>query len=116
MSWLSEKGKPRHKEVFRPYQRGIAFGHIRGGMETEILDNIVPRTYHEFYRHSIPGWFGMSGSMICVIEKDLQIKVIGLCKSFKWSIEALLISRQSRVVNQMKTSIDWFHSRQIPLE
>lgn len=77
-------------------------------METEILDDILPKTYHQFYRHNIPGWFGMTGSIICATEKDLQIKVIGLCTSFKLFPEALLLPRQSRAVSQTTISIDWF--------
>ena len=76
------------------------------GIESDILDDIVPRTYHRFYCHSIPGWFGMSGSMICVIEKDLQVKIVGLRKSFKYFTDALLISRQLRGVSQTTKSID----------
>lgn len=48
----------------------------------------------------------MSGSMICVIEKDLQVKIVGLRKSFKYFTDALLISRQLRGVSQTTKSID----------
>lgn len=53
---------------------------MEGGVVREILDD-VPRSHHEFYHHSVPGWFGMSGSMIGVMGESRSIKIIGLCES-----------------------------------
>ncbi|KAL9001957.1 MAG: hypothetical protein Q9188_005089, partial [Gyalolechia gomerana] len=62
-------GNPNYEEIFRPNRRALAFGEMLGA---------VPNTSEGTFYHNIPGWFGLSGSMIGVLGPELQVQIIGI--------------------------------------
>ena len=63
---------PDFKEFMRPFCKPVTFGtqselnHIHGA---------------RFAEHSLSGWFGRSGSMMCAVMKPSSVMVFGICKS-----------------------------------
>lgn len=60
--------------MFLVNRRAIATGHILdipAGPRNNDDDDI---------HHTIPGWYGISGSMIGVLRQGLKVQIVGLCK------------------------------------
>ena len=72
-----QAGPPDFNQIFCPNRRAIAFGYV--------LNTGAPAQNHiqnhgGWRHHNVPGWFGVSGSMMGVLGPQLEVNIIGLCK------------------------------------
>jgi hypothetical protein len=63
---------PDFKEFMLPFCRTVTFGTLGE------LNRVHGARYA---KHSLSGWFGRSGSMICAVRKPGTFMVFGICKS-----------------------------------
>ncbi|KAL9025602.1 MAG: hypothetical protein Q9196_005602 [Gyalolechia fulgens] len=62
---------PEYEDIFSPNCRALAFGQMLGA---------VPGTEGRVFHHTIPGWYGLSGSMIGAVGPELEVRIIGMFK------------------------------------
>ncbi|KAL8943115.1 MAG: hypothetical protein Q9211_001103 [Gyalolechia sp. 1 TL-2023] len=62
---------PEYEDIFSPNCRALAFGQLPG---------VVPGMEGRVFQHNIPGWYGLSGSMIGAVGPGLEVHIIGMFK------------------------------------
>lgn len=68
---------PHFQSIFHPFERMLVFGK---------LDMAPPQKNQSIWKHHIPGWFGMSRSLVGMFignteqGGDLDAHIIGICK------------------------------------
>ncbi|KAL8918613.1 MAG: hypothetical protein Q9208_007257 [Pyrenodesmia sp. 3 TL-2023] len=99
---VAKTGKPDFLEIFWPNRRAIAFGYI---LATEATPGILKQDDGGWGHHNVPGWYGLSGSMMGVlVGPRLEVQIIGLFKGGQCN------EFPNRLVAFTPEIIDWIYS------
>ncbi|KAI4166727.1 MAG: hypothetical protein LQ343_007801 [Gyalolechia ehrenbergii] len=97
-----QAGKPVFQDLFCPNRRAIAFGYI---LATESGPEALTQNNGGYWHHDVPGWFGLSGSMMGIlVGAGLEVQIIGLFKGAEYN------DIHNRLVAFTPEIIDWIHS------